>query len=117
MGNVTAACDGFKISRTTFYEWMKDKDFAKEVDLVHEGTKDNVETALLKNALEGHVTAQIFYLKTQAKERGYVERTEVDHTSKGEKIVYSTEEQLGMVDELRQKIESAKKEQEEEDDS
>ena len=38
---------------------------------------DMVENQLLKQIREGNTTAAIFYLKTQAKDRGYVERQEV----------------------------------------
>lgn len=44
---------------------------------VREARHDFVENALHKRISEGSDTAIIFYLKTQAKERGYVERSEV----------------------------------------
>ncbi len=47
---------------------------------VKEKRHDFVENALHKRIKAGSDTAIIFYLKTQAKERGYVERQEVQHT-------------------------------------
>jgi predicted transcriptional regulator len=49
---------------------------------IRERRHDFVENALHKLIKEGNVTAIIFYLKTQAKERGYVERQEIDHGGK-----------------------------------
>jgi hypothetical protein len=46
-----------------------------------EATIDFVESRLLKNIDNGDTTAMIFYLKTQGKGRGYVERQEVDVTT------------------------------------
>ncbi|KKN74792.1 hypothetical protein LCGC14_0386850 [marine sediment metagenome] len=41
---------------------------------------DYVENALMKRIDSEDTTAIIFYLKTQAKQRGYVERSEVQHS-------------------------------------
>ena len=42
-----------------------------------ETTIDFVESQLLKNINEGDTTSIIFFLKTKAKHRGYVERQEI----------------------------------------
>lgn len=58
------------ISRTTLWDWKK-----KEPNILNtlKRSKDivdyEVENALLKNALEGNVTAQIFWLKNRKKEQ------------------------------------------------
>ena len=44
---------------------------------IREKRHDFVENALHKAIKDGNVTAMIFYLKTQAKDRGYVERQEI----------------------------------------
>lgn len=42
-----------------------------------ESTKDEAESQLLNNIRKGDNTAIIFFLKTQAKDRGYIERQEL----------------------------------------
>jgi len=48
---------------------------------------DNVESKLYSKALDGDTTAMIFFLKTQGKGRGYVERQEVTGANGGAIIV------------------------------
>ncbi len=55
----------------------KEEWFKNSIDDIREISVDNVESALYKSAIEGNTTAQIFYLKTQGKNRGYVERQEI----------------------------------------
>lgn len=79
-GNVSETCKALNLSRSQFYEWLnKNQKFRNSVNEIRETVKDNVESALYKNALEGNVVAQIFFLKTQCKDRGYVERVEMKH--------------------------------------
>lgn len=42
-----------------------------------DGLKDMAENELLRQIKDGNTTATIFFLKTQAKDRGYVERQEI----------------------------------------
>lgn len=80
-GNVSVACSAVSIGRTQFYQWKKeDEDFANAVDNVVEFAIDHVESALHRRIDDGDTTAIIFYLKTIGKRRGYVERTEMDHS-------------------------------------
>ena len=78
MGNVSKACKAANISRQTFYDWMKDSDFAGQVDAVREGLLDFAEHQLLSNIRDGKTAEILFYLKTKGKKRGYIERQEVD---------------------------------------
>ncbi len=81
LGNVIQACK--QASRSTYYEWLKnDEEFVIAVMNVNESNTDMVESALLDNIMKGDTTSIIFYLKTRAKDRGYVERQEyVDRTN------------------------------------
>lgn len=77
LGIVTNACKAAGIGRRTYYNWREeDPEFAKACDDVSEQTIDFVESKLLENIRDGKEASQIFYLKTKAKHRGYVERTE-----------------------------------------
>lgn len=102
-GIVSTACKSVGLSRTTFYDYYnEDPEFAKAVEAINEGAIDFVEGKLFEkingitvqqyNSKGEPViyeqapsdTAIIFYLKTKGKKRGYIERQEIDHTTKGE---------------------------------
>ena len=94
-GIVTDACKMAGVGRTQYYAWLKDDpEFKERVKEVTEEAIDFVESKLFElinwvtvsePGLDGPViyerppckTSTIFYLKTKAKHRGYVERTEV----------------------------------------
>ena len=77
LGIVTSACKAANISRTTFYQYVKDdKDFADAVYEISEITLDYVESKILQNIKNGDKTSIIFYLKTKGKHRGYIEKQE-----------------------------------------
>ncbi len=78
LGIVTTACKQVGISRTTFYERMKDPEFKKKVDDVSDVALDFAESQLHKQIQSNNTSATIFYLKTKGKKRGYIERQEVD---------------------------------------
>lgn len=93
-GNIKATIEstGNQISRQTVYSWRdKHEEFRERLEAIKEGWLDNVESALYRGALEGNTTAQIFILKTLGKERGYIEKTEIDHNVKSisERINFS----------------------------
>lgn len=91
LGVVTTACKIVGIDRTTFYRYLKDDAaFAQEVQDIENIAIDFVESQLFKQIKEGNTTATIFYLKTKAKKRGYVERQEVTG-AEGEKIEFKIE--------------------------
>jgi len=67
-------------SKSTFYGYKKDyPNFSNAIKKGKEVVDFEVENALLKNALDGNVTAQIFWLKNRRKEQWR------------EKIEYSTD--------------------------
>ena len=86
-GNVAGACRAMNINRRTYYNWIdKHDNFRITAEEITEGLIDDAESELQKLIKSGNVAAVIFYLKTRAKSRGYVERQETDITSKGDKI-------------------------------
>lgn len=93
-GNISVACKKVGISRETYYKWYKDTDvtFKTKVDEVNEGLVDLAETMLLKNIKEGRTAEIIFFLKTKGRERGYVERVEIDNLPKSDIDKLSDEE-------------------------
>jgi len=83
LGVVTTACKNVGIGRTIFYEWIKDdKSFAKEVNDIQNIALDFAESQLHKQIGDGSTIATIFYLKTKGKNRGYIERQEIEHNQK-----------------------------------
>lgn len=78
LGVVTTACRSAGISRDTFYRWkQEDEDFARQVQDINEIAIDFAESQLHQQIKDGNTSATIFYLKSKAKQRGYVERQEI----------------------------------------
>lgn len=77
-GNISLVARSFGVSRTTIYKHLN-KHPELKVYLADEREKmiDNVESVLYNQALDGNITAVIFFLKTQGKNRGYIERQEI----------------------------------------
>ncbi len=81
LGNIAQICRSIKIDRQTYYNWLKrDKKFRIAIEEEREGMIDFAESKLYKMIDEKNTAAVIFFLKTQAKDRGYIEREEIDHT-------------------------------------
>ncbi len=80
-GNVSELCKAIDISRSTYYEWMdKDKDFNTKIMAEQEGLIDFVESKLFNLIDDKNIIGTIFFLKTKGKKRGYVEKTELEHS-------------------------------------
>jgi len=104
LGNVTKACTAANVGRRTYYDWMTDdKEFVKDVEDVNEEMLDFVESKAMQR-IQGYTHPDVhiavvkgeivkteitkyyppdtrlteFMLKTKGKNRGYVERKEVD---------------------------------------
>lgn len=77
-GNVSSVAKFFQMSRQTMHKYINDHvSVQAALGEAREKMIDNVESALYQQALAGNTTAMIFFLKTQGKKRGYVERQEV----------------------------------------
>jgi hypothetical protein len=79
LGIVSTAAKTAGIDRTTHYSWLKDDpEYKSAVDQIQESVIDFAESHLYKLIKEGNPAANIFYLKTKGKSRGYIERQEVE---------------------------------------
>lgn len=73
-----AAATGKTCSRSNISHYVaKHPEMRKFMEGVKEEMKDIAEAALIKNIRAGQPASVFFYLKTQAKDRGYVERSEL----------------------------------------
>lgn len=87
LGIVTTACKSVGISRQTHYRWLtEDPEYKAAVEGIADIALDFAESQLHKQIQNGEVSSTIFYMKCKGKSRGYVERSEMDVTSGGEKI-------------------------------
>tara|TARA_R100000329_G_scaffold35345_2_gene33221 strand:+ start:5577 stop:5954 length:378 start_codon:yes stop_codon:yes gene_type:complete len=87
LGVVTTACKKVGVGRTTYYEWYNnDPEFKDKVDELKNVALDFAESQLHKQIQSNSTAATIFYLKTQGKKRGYIEKQEIDLTSGNEQI-------------------------------
>lgn len=85
-GNMAAVARHFGCTRGAVWKFCQVRPALRKVaDDVREGMKDNAESALQAAVLRGEAWAVCFFLKCQAKERGYVERSEVDVTERVKK--------------------------------
>lgn len=76
-GAVYLTCSHLGIPSTTYHYWrLHDPEFHKACAEVRESIKDKMEYSLVKDALEHGGSDRMFYMKTQMKDRGYVERVE-----------------------------------------
>ena len=87
-GLLTLAAKRSGIGYRTIVQYVADFTSVKEAAIeAKEHMIDFAESKLYQNIKEGDNTAIIFYLKTQAKHRGYIERAEVSGIG-GEPIKY-----------------------------
>jgi hypothetical protein len=133
LGNVSMACKTVGINRDTYYNYLKeDEEFKQAIENeVFEFNKDFVESKLMekingkeyieetkeydkngkiksvkqtKKIVLPDTGAIQFFLKTKAKERGYVEKTEHDLTTNGKdlqtgiQIIVRSEEEKDIIE-------------------
>ena len=88
LGVVRSACKIVGIDRSTFYKYVnEDEKFDAEVKDIGESAIDFAESKLYEQIRENNTTSTIFYLKTKAKHRGYVEKTEIEHSGEIKEVV------------------------------
>ena len=76
-GNVSAVARSFGVSRNAVQRRIDGNERLQEaLREARETMLDNAERTLYDEATDGNTTALIFFLKTQGKSRGYIERQE-----------------------------------------
>lgn len=98
LGIVTPACEMCDLSRQTFYKYYnEDEDFKAKVDSMADIAVDFAETKLTELIEDKNPTAVIFYLKTKGKDRGYIEKSELEVTDRNvaKSIVDEAEKRVG----------------------
>ena len=81
LGIVSTSCANADVSRATHYRWLKeDPDYKAYVQDIHEAAIDFVEGQLYAKIKDKDTASIIFYLKSKAKHRGYIERQQVEVT-------------------------------------
>ena len=71
------------MSRQAFYERAnKDEDLLAALQDSREEIIDFAETKLIELIRDGNASAIFFYLRTVGKDRGYIEKQEIEQTSK-----------------------------------
>lgn len=82
LGIVTTACKVVGINRGTFYKYMnEDEKFRQAVKDIENISLDFAESKLLEQIKANNTAATIFYLKTKGKNRGYIEKQQIEHSS------------------------------------
>jgi hypothetical protein len=77
-GNMSAVARSFGVTRQAVQHFIRCRPSLQAIlHECRETMKDNAESVLYRAVLAGEPWAVCFYLKTQAKDRGYVERQEV----------------------------------------
>jgi len=82
LGIVTTACKIVGVDRGTFYRYYnEDETFKKAVKDIENVSLDFAETKLLEQIKSNNTAATIFYLKTKGKNRGYIEKQQIEHST------------------------------------
>lgn len=87
-GNIASVARHFGVSRRAVYKWLDAMPSVKEtLEDARETMLDNAESVLYKKILEGSTPELLFFLKTQGKNRGYVERQEITGAEGGPLLI------------------------------
>jgi hypothetical protein len=83
-GRIQDSCTKSKINRKTYYRWLEHEEFSQKVKETNESLKDFVEGKIIKHikSKDNKVSADMckFYAKTKMKDRGFVEKQEIEHS-------------------------------------
>ena len=80
-GMVQMSCDSVGINRVTYERWCKkDAKFVQNIQAAMERKLDKIETKLLNLVETGDTQATIFTAKCLLKQRGYIEKKDINVT-------------------------------------
>ena len=95
LGIVTTAIQKVGIHRSTHYDWYNnDQEYRKRVNEVSDVAHDFVESQLYNQIKDGNTTATIFYMKCKMRERGYIEKQEINLNTKRPDLSAMTTEEI-----------------------
>ena len=81
-GFISMACKSLGCTRKTIYNYLdKYPELKDVVNDIREHYLDIAEASLIQKVKDGNTTELLFYLKTQGKNRGYVEKQQLDLSS------------------------------------
>lgn len=71
-GHIARACEQAGVTRQTYYNYLRDPDFAAAVDAIKEGITDDYVEALHELALDAKVFPAVkYYLDNHGRDRGF----------------------------------------------
>ena len=81
-GFISIACKSLGCTRKTIYNYIdKYPELKDVVNDIREHYLDIAEASLIQKVKDGNTPELLFYLKTQGKKRGYVEKQQIDLSS------------------------------------
>jgi hypothetical protein len=81
LGVVSSACKEVGLNRSTYYDYYNnDPEFKKACDDTANIALDFAESQLHKQIKDGVPASTMFYLKTKGKDRGYIEKQQIENS-------------------------------------
>lgn len=100
-GHIGLICKQVGVDRTQYYNWLKDPKFAQKIDNLVESINDSVEYKILEQIEEmGDRELLKLWAKTKMRHRGFVERTEIEHSGSIDITKEDREEAKKRIEEL-----------------
>ena len=91
-GMIQTAARLINCAPNTIYNYAKKHpEVQAAIDNEREMNLDRAELTLMRKVDEGEGWAVCFYLKCQGKQRGYIERQQIEHSGEMTQKLYSTE--------------------------
>jgi hypothetical protein len=86
-GLIKPAATSLGVTRKTLYVWINDDEELKDLVMQErESLIDLAESRLFQNVNDGDTVSILFALKTLGKNRGYIEKQEIDYSEKTIKV-------------------------------